>query len=185
MAILTYNMHVSLDGYIEDSAGSLDFSVPDAESHRFSNRQTEATAAFLFGRRLYEAMEDFWTDPERLDGDEVEAEFAELYKATPRIVFSDTLESVADGCRLVRSADAIAEVQRLKRETEGTLAVGGAALAASLVDLIDQFEVILLPTILGAGKTYFPVGHHLDLVLAEQKLFPVSGWMYLRYSVSR
>ncbi|OZC70748.1 deaminase [Rhodococcus sp. 06-470-2] len=185
MAILTYNMHVSLDGFIENSAGSLDFSVPDEESHRFSNRQTEATTAFLFGRRLYEAMEDYWTDPLRAEGDDVEAEFARLYVDTPRIVFSDTLDSVADGCRLVRSADAVAEVKRLKRETEGTLAVGGAALADSLVDEIDQFEVILLPTILGGGKPYFPVGHHLDLTLAEQKVFAESGWLYLRYSVSR
>lgn len=185
MAILTYNMHVSLDGYIEDPAGSLDFSMPDEESHRFSNRQTEATSTFLFGRRLYEAMEDFWTDPERADGDPVEAEFAELYKATPRVIFSDTLTSVADGCRLVRSADAVAEVERLKRETEGTLAVGGAALAASLIDSIDQFELIVVPTILGGGKPYFPADHHLDLVLEEQKHFPSTGWMYLRYTVVR
>lgn len=63
--------------------------------------------------------------------------------------------------------------------------MGGAALAESLVDEIDQFEVILLPTILGGGKPYFPVGHHLDLTLAEQKVFAESGWLYLRYSVSR
>ena len=185
MAILTYNMHVSLDGYIEDPAGRIDFSVPDEQTHRFSNQQTESTAALLFGRRLYDVMEDFWTDPERADGEEVEAEFAELYKATPRIVFSDTLDAVADGCRLVRSVDALAEVQRLKRETEGKLAVGGAGLAESLVEEIDQFELIVLPTILGGGKPYFPVGRRLDLVLEEQRLFDVSRWMYLRYSVSR
>ncbi|OZE92143.1 dihydrofolate reductase [Rhodococcus sp. 15-2388-1-1a] len=185
MAILTYNMHVSLDGFIEDPTGSLDFSMPDDETHSFSNRQTEATAAFLFGRRLYDAMEDYWTDPARADGDDVEAEFARLYVDTPRIVFSDTLDSVADGCRLVRSVDAVAEVQRLKRETEGTLAVGGAALAESLVDEIDQYEVILVPTILGGGKPYFPVGHRLALVLEEQRVFQAAGWVYLRYSVSR
>ncbi|MCJ0895261.1 dihydrofolate reductase family protein [Rhodococcus sp. ARC_M5] len=185
MAILTYNMIVSLDGYVEDSAGSLDYAMPDAETHRFFNRQTEETAAFLFGRRMYEAMEDFWTDAARADGEDIEAEFARLYVDTPRIIFSDTLDSVADGCRLVRSVDAVAEVQRLKRETAGTLAVGGAALAESLVDEIDQYEVILLPTILGGGKPYFPVGQHLDLVLDEHRVFAASGWVYLRYSVSR
>ena len=101
------------------------------------------------------------------------------------MIFSDTLTAVSDGCRLVRSADAVAEVERLKRETEGTLAVGGAELAASLVDSIDQYEVILVPTILGGGKPYFPVGHRLDLVLEEQKHFPSTGWMYLRYRVVR
>ena len=130
-------------------------------------------------------MEDFWIDPVRASGDAVEAEFAELYRATPRVVFSDTLTSVRDGCRLVRSVDAVAEVERLKGQTDGTLAVGGAALAASLVHLIDQFEVIVLPKILGGGKRYFPVGHDLDLVLEEQRHFSTSGWIYLRYSVSR
>ncbi|QII04714.1 deaminase [Rhodococcoides fascians A25f] len=185
MAVLTYNMIVSLDGFVEDSAGSLDYAMPDAETHRFFNRQTEETAAFLFGRRMYEAMEDFWTAPERADGEDIEAEFARLYVDTPRTVFSDTLDSVADGCRLVRSADAVAEVQRIKRETEGTIAVAGAALAKSLVDEIDQFEVILLPTILGGGKPYFPVGQHLDLALEEHRVFAASGWVYMRYSVSR
>jgi dihydrofolate reductase len=185
MAIVTYNLHVSLDGYIEDPDGSLDYSMPDEESHRFSNRQTVETSVFLFGRRLYEAMEDYWTDPERAAGDPVEAEFAELYKATPRVVFSDTLTSVPDGCRLVRSVDAVAEVERMKRETGGTLAVAGASLAASLFDSIDQFELIVVPTILGGGKPYFPVGHRLNLVLEEQRHFPTSGWMYLRYRVVR
>ncbi len=106
MGILTYGMHVSLDGYIEDPAGSIDFSAPDEEVHRVANRQAKNTSAYLLGRGLYEMMEEFWTDPERADGGEVEAEFARAYTDTPRIVFSDTLDSVPDGCRLVRSADA-------------------------------------------------------------------------------
>ena len=98
--------------------------------HRFANRQTREVAAFLFGRGLYEVMEEFWTAPERADGHEVEAEFAREYAVTPRIVFSDSLESVAPGCRLVRRADAVEEVVRLKRETEGELSVGGAPVQA-------------------------------------------------------
>jgi hypothetical protein len=86
MGTLSYPMSISLDGYIEDVTGGIAFSAPDEEVHRFANEQTRETAAFLFGRGLYEVMEEFWTAPERADGGEVEAEFAREYAATPRAV---------------------------------------------------------------------------------------------------
>ena len=181
MATLSYSMSISLDGYIEDRAGSIDFSDPDEELHRFANEETREAAAFLFGRGLYEVMEDFWTAPERADGQEVEAEFARLYVETPRIVFSDSLESVGPGCRLVRGGAAVQEVLRLKDETEGDLAVGGAGLAASLLDHIDEFRPRVLPVFLGGGKPYFPLGSDLRLRLVEQRVF-ASGAVALRYA---
>ena len=180
MGRLSYTMSISLDGYVEDVAGGIAFSEPDEEVHRFANQQTRATAAFLFGRGLYEVMEEFWTAPERADGHGVEVEFAQLYAATPRIVFSDSLESVAPGCRLVRRADAIDEVTRLKAETEGDLAVGGAGLAASLLDLIDEFRLRVVPAFLGGGKPYFPLGADLRLWLVEQRAF-ANGTVHLCY----
>ena len=185
MGILTYGMHISLDGYIEDESGSIGFGVPDEEMHRASNVQARDTAAFLFGRRLYDVMEDFWTSPERDDAEPVEAEFAEIYRATPRIVFSDSLESVPDGCRLVRSADAREEIVRLKAETPGVLSIGGPRLAASVADLVDQVDPYLLPTVLGGGTPFYPAGHRWDLSLAESRVFRASGWTYLRYTVER
>ena len=181
MGTLSYTMSTSLDGYVEDTAGSIAFSAPDEEVHRFANQQTRETAAFLFGRGLYEVMEEFWTAPERADGADVEAEFAREYAATPRIVFSDTLTSVAPGCRLVRRADAIDEVVRLKEETDGELAVGGACLAASLLDLIDEFRPRVVPAVLGGGKPFFPPGADLRLRLVEQRAF-AGGTVYLRYA---
>lgn len=180
MGILNYSMNISLDGYIEDATGGIDFSEPDEEVHRFANQQARETAAFLFGRGLYEVMEEFWTAPERADGHEVEAEFAREYTATPRIVFSDSLESVAPGCRLVRRAEAIDEVIRLKNETDGDLSVGGAGLAASLLDLIDEFRPSVVPAVTGGGKPYLPLGAGLRLRLVEQRAFR-SGTVYLRY----
>ncbi len=180
MGTLSYSMSISLDGYIEDPTGGIGFSAPDEEVHRFANQQTRETAALLFGRGLYEVMEEYWTAPERADGDEVEAEFAAAYTATPRIVFSDSLESVAPGCRLVRRADAIAEVTRLKEETDGDLSLGGAGLAASLLELIDEFRPRVVPAFVGGGKPYFPVGADLRLRLVEQRAFP-GGTVYLRY----
>jgi dihydrofolate reductase len=180
MGILSYSLNVSLDGYIEDAAGSIGFTDPDEEVHRFANEETRATAALLFGRGVYEVMEDFWTAPERADGAPVEAEFAKIYAETPRIVFSDSLESVAPGCRLVRRADSIAEMTRLKAGTDGELGVAGAGLAASVLDLIDEFKIRLAPCFVGGGKPYVPLGTNLRLQLLEQRAFR-DGTMYLRY----
>jgi dihydrofolate reductase len=184
MGTLSYTMSMSLDGYVEDATGGIAFSEPDEEVHRFANQQTRETAAFLFGRGLYEVMEEFWTAPERADGGEVEAEFAREYAATPRIVFSDSLESVAPGCRLVRRADAVDEVVRLKEEADGDLSVGGAGLAASLLDLIDEFRPMVVPAVTGGGKPYFPPSADLRLRLLEQRVFG-NGTMYLRYAKIR
>ena len=181
MGTLSYSMSISLDGFVEDPTGGIDFSMPSEEVHRFANRQARETAAFLFGRGLYDVMEEFWTAPERADGDEVEAEFARLYVETPRIVFSDSLTSVPAGCRLVRRADAVDEVVRLKKETDGPLDLGGPGLAASLLDLIDRFQLTVVPTFLGGGTPYFPPGAgELPLRLAEQHVFD-SGAVYLSY----
>lgn len=180
MGTLSYTMSTSLDGYVEDPTGSIAFSEPDEEVHRFANQQARETAAFLFGRGLYEVMEEFWTAPERAHGPEVEAEFARAYAVTPRIVFSDSLESVAPGCRLVRRGDAVDEVVRLKSETDGDLSVGGAGLAASLLDLIDEFRLRVVPAVLGGGKPYLPLGAELRLQLLEQRAFR-GGTVYLRY----
>lgn len=180
MGTLSYSMSMSLDGYIEDPTGDFAYTEPDEAVHRFANQQTRETAVLLFGRGLYEVMEEYWTAPERADGDEVEAEFAREYSATPRIVFSDSLESVAPGCRLVRRADAYDEVVRLKEETDGDLSIGGAGLAASLVDLIDEFRPTVMPAFTGGGKPYFPLGADLRLRLIEQRAFD-SGAVYLRY----
>ena len=182
MGKLIYSMHVSLDLYVEDPSGGFGFSAPGDDVHRAANEQAREATAFLFGRRLYEVMEDYWTAAaSRDDLPDVEAEFARVYVETPRIVFSDTLESVAEGVRLIRSGDAVAEVTRLKEETDGHLDLGGPGLAASLLDLIDEFRLVLMPAVVGGGKPFFPAGTaELELRLAEHSAF-ASGAVYLRY----
>jgi dihydrofolate reductase len=181
MGKVFYSMSVSLDGYIEDPDGSIEFSAPDDEVHRLANQEVKEASAFLFGRRLFEVMEEPWTTmASRDDLPDVAAEFARIYLETPRIVFSDTLDSVPDGVRLVRSTEAVAEVTRLKRETDGDLNLGGANLAASLVDLIDEFRLCVIPVVLGGGKPFFGAGKKLRLRLAEQRAFD-SGTVCLRY----
>jgi dihydrofolate reductase len=182
MGKVLYSMNVSLDGYVEDSNGSIEFSTPDSEVHRLANEQARQASAFLFGRRLYEVMEEPWTAAAAKPDDlpDVEAEFAGIYVKTPRIVFSDTLQRVHEGVRLVRSNDAVAEVTRLKQQTDGDLDLGGPGLAASLLDLIDEFRLYVMPVVVGGGKPFFPVGTKLQLRLAEHRVF-TSGAVYLRY----
>ena len=182
MGKLIYAMNVSIDGYVEDADGSIEFSAPDEELHRAFNEQAREASAFLYGRRLYEVMEAFWPTAERTqDLSEVETEFARAYVETPRIVFSDTLERVAEGARLVRSRDAVAEVTRLKAETEGHLDVGGPGLAASLADLIDEFRLFITPVAVGGGKPFFPARRErMQLRLADHRVF-ASGAVYLGY----
>ncbi|MEW2356243.1 dihydrofolate reductase family protein [Spirillospora sp. NPDC029432] len=181
MGRLIYSMNTSIDGYIEDRRGSIDFSAPDEEVHRLANEHTRDTAAFLFGRRLYEMMEGPWREiAAQPDASDVEAEFARLYLDTPRYVFSDTLREVPDGVTLVRRKDAVAEVKRLKEEIDGALDLGGPELAASMADLIDEFRLFAMPVLVGGGKPYLPVGEGLRLVLAEHRVFP-SGTVYRRY----
>jgi dihydrofolate reductase len=181
MGKVTYGMNVSLDGYIEDANGSIAFSEPDDDVHRHWSEQTRVASALLYGRRLFEVMEEPWKEIARQDDlPEVQAEFARAYFETPRYVFSDTLESVPSGVELVRSQDAVAVVTRLKVESEGPLGLGGAALAASLLDLIDEFRLIVTPVVLGSGKPFFPEGTELQLRLVDQHVFD-SGTVYLAY----
>jgi dihydrofolate reductase len=182
MGKLIFTMYASLDGYVEDANGNFDFAEPDDELHRLANEQVREASALLFGRRLYEVMEDYWTAAaSRQDLPDTEAEFARAYVETPRFVFSDTLDSVPEGVKLVRSSDAVAEVTRLKEEADSHLDIGGPGLAASLADLVDEYRLYLLPVVVGGGKPFFATGRDaLRLRLAEHRAFG-SGVVYLRY----
>lgn len=183
MGKITYGMLISADGYYEDPDGQIGFSVPDEQAHRLANEHARNASVFLFGRRLFEVMETPWTEAAANQANlpEVQAQFAREYGATPRIVFSDTLTDVPDGVRLVRRADARAELARLKRDVDGELSLGGGELAASVVDLIDEFCPFVIPTVIGGGKKYFPDGVSIPLRLTEHRVFD-SGTVFLRYA---
>ena len=178
MRKLIYGMGVSLDGYIADGAGAIDWSAPDEELHRYHNEQGRETGVNLYGRRMWETMR-VWGDDGFATG-EVEREWAELWKATPKLVFSTTLDAVEGNATLHRDG-AREEVERLKREPGKDLVVGGAGLAASLVDLIDEYRLYVNPVLLGAGTPFFPpLSDRIGLELAETRTFG-SRVVYLRY----
>jgi dihydrofolate reductase len=178
-------MGMSLDGYIVDREGKFDWSRPDEELHAFHNQQARAIGVNLYGRRLYEVMR-FWADVNEDTTDSpVMLEWAEIWRETPQVVFSTTLESVEGNARLVRE-NAAEEVAALKEQPGKDLAVGGAGLAATLIEagLVDEFGLIVNPVVVGGGTPFFPsVREQLDLVLVEERRFG-SGVVYLRYQRS-
>jgi dihydrofolate reductase len=182
MRKLTYSMGVSLDGFIAGPTGEIDWTMPDAELHRFHNRQTEELGGHLCGRRLYEEMLYWETADQNPSAAEHELEFAHIWKALPKVVFSTTLEQVEGNARLVREGVA-EEVAELKEQPGKDLAVGGACLAARLIELglIDEFLPFVYPVILGGGTPYLPaVADRINLELVETRTFG-SRVVYLRY----
>jgi dihydrofolate reductase len=182
---LIYSMGVSLDGFIAGPAGEIDWSAPDEELHRFHNQQARETAVDLYGRRLYDVMTFWETADERPSAPEHVLEFARIWKDTPKIVFSTTLEKVEGNARLVREG-AGEEVARLKEQQGGDLAVGGAGLASTFMKLglIDEYRLFVSPVVLGAGTPYFPaLDERINLELVETRTF-ASRVVYVRYQRS-
>lgn len=175
-------MTTSLDGFIAGPDGEIDFSAPDEELFRFHTEQVRELGVHLLGRRLYETMVVWETMDEQPSVTESHLEFARVWKALPKIVFSTSLESVVGNARLAR--DGLAdEVARLKEQPGQDIGVGGAALAASLAahGLIDEYRIFVAPVVLGAGTSYFsPVDDRIPLELVETRTFG-SRVVYLRY----
>jgi dihydrofolate reductase len=182
MRKLIYSMGVSLDGFIAGPDGEIDWSAPDEELHRFHNQQAREMGAHLYGRRLYEVMRYWETAEENPSAPEHELEFARIWKDTPKIVFSTTLEKVEGNARLVR--DSVAEeVARLKEQPGMELAVGGAGLASTFMKLglIDEYRLFVSPVVLGGGTPYFPtLDERISLELVETQTFG-SRVVYVRY----
>ncbi len=183
MAKLIYFNVTSLDGYIEDRDGGFDFSEPDEEVHTFVNDLLRGVGTYLFGRRLYEVML-VWETLDLTEQPQYMKDYAEVWRATDKIVYSKTLQDVSsDRTRLERSFDA-ESVRRLKAEATGDLAIGGAELAGSAygAGLIDERRLVVAPVIVGGGKKADPEGLRANLELLDERRFE-GGMVYLRYGV--
>ena len=182
MRKVIYSMSVSLDGFIAGPGGEIDWGAPDEELHRFHNERVRETGTHLLGRRLYEVM-TFWDTAEANPSlPEHELEFARIWKDTPKIVFSKTLDNVEGNARLARDS-VPQEVAKLREQPGGDLAVGGAELASALIklDLIDEYRLFICPVVLGGGTPYFSARDaRINLELVETRTF-ASRVVYVRY----
>lgn len=172
MRKVTYSMNVSLDGYIVGPDGGFDWTEPDGELFRFATDQLREVGVHLLGRRLYETML-YWEDAEQDPALGFStAEWAELWRGLPKVVFSTTLTDVRGRARLASGGPA-EEIARLRAEPgEGDIAIGGAALAAEVAaaGLIDEYRARVHPVLLGGGVPFFPQAERrVDLDLVEHR----------------
>ncbi|HEX3211045.1 MAG TPA: dihydrofolate reductase family protein [Actinomycetota bacterium] len=181
MGLVIYSMGVSLDGYTAGPDGSIDWAAPDEELMRFHNEQTRQLGAHLCGRGLYEDMLP-WETASETRSDPNALEFARIWKALPKVVFSSTLETVHGNARLATGGVA-EELAALKAESGKDVSVGGPGFASTLVelDLIDEYRLFVSPVVLGGGTRYLPaLERGIDLELVETRTFG-GRVVYLRY----
>ncbi len=182
MAKLIYSAIGSLDGYVEDASGKFEWAAPDEEVHAFVNELERPIGTYLYGRRMYETMV-FWetVDP---DGDwpAVAREFAAIWQAAEKIVYSRTLETVSSArTRIERELDPYA-IERMKQSSGSDISIGGAELAGQAIaaGLVDELQLLLVPVLVGGGKRALPNDVRAQLEMLDERRFQ-SGAVFLRY----
>ena len=181
MARPIYSALASLDGYVADEDGNFDWAAPDEEVHRFVNELERPVGTYLYGRRMYEVMR-FWETAGGADQPAFARDYAEIWRAADKIVYSKTLESVSSArTRIERDFEPEA-VRRLKATAGSDLTVGGPGLAgqALAAGLVDECHFFVSPVVVGGGTRSLPDGLRLDLELLDERRFG-SGVVYLRY----
>ncbi|MFD6194050.1 dihydrofolate reductase family protein [Streptomyces sp. NPDC060275] len=188
MRRVVYSMNVSLDGYIADASGDIDWGDPDEAVFRYWTDELRETGAHLLGRRLYETML-YWETAEQDESlGAAELEWAALWKALPKVVFSRTLTTVRGTNTRLASGTLAEEIERLRAEPgEGDISIGGATLAAEASDagLIDEYRAVVHPVLVGGGTPFFPHhGRRVNLELVESRTFG-RNVILLRHHVAR
>jgi dihydrofolate reductase len=185
MAKLIYSMIMSLDGYTEDEHGRFGWGAPeDEEVHSYINHLAAQFGTYLYGRRMYETMVYWETAHAVPDQPRFVLDFAKQWQAAEKIVYSRTLGQPRSArTRIEREFDPDA-VRRLKANAQRDITVDGPELAAQAIraGLVDEFQMIVCPVVVGSGKRFFPDGVRLDLELVEERRFR-KGVVILRYAV--
>jgi dihydrofolate reductase len=182
MAKLLYVMNASLDGYIADQDGKFDWGAPGEEYYSFINDLVRPVGTYLYGRRLYELMAVWETDPAAAAQSPGTREFAQLWQAAGKVVYSRTLAAAATTrTRIERGFDPEA-VRQLKAAAEGDLTVGGPTLGAQAISagLVDEVQLFVWPVVVGGGKRFLPDRVRVRLELLDERRVG-SGVVYLRY----
>jgi dihydrofolate reductase len=182
---LVYAAIASLDGYVADETGNFDWAAPDEELHAFVNDLERPFGTYLYGRRMYEVMQYWETASTSPEEPAVMRDFAELWRAADKIVYSRTLDAVSTArTRLERAFDPEA-VRRLKESATSDVTIGGPHLAAQALEagLVDEIHLFLHPVIVGGGNAALPDGVRVQLELVAERRFQ-SGVVHLHYRVA-
>ena len=182
MARLIYLAIMSLDGYIADEEGNFDWAEPDEEVHTFVNDLVRPVGTYLYGRRMYDVMVVWETLDTLADQPPVMLDVAQIWQAADKIVYSRTLDKVSSArTRIERDFDTEA-VRQMKASAERDIAVAGPDLAAQAIrsGLVDEYQLFIVPTVVGGSKRSLPDNVRVQLELLDQRRFG-SGVVYLRY----
>jgi dihydrofolate reductase len=183
MAKLVYSAIASLDGYVADESGGFGWSVPDEEVHAFVNDLERPVGTYLYGRRMYEAMK-VWEADEILEGQPaVMRNYAEIWRAAEKIVYSQTLEAVTTSRTRLKGRFDPETVRELK-QAERDISIGGPELAAQALaaSLVDELHLFLVPVAVGGGKAALAIHDHVNLALLDHRSF-ANGTIYLHYRI--
>lgn len=186
MAKLIYAAITSLDGYVADEQGTFDWAAPSEEVHTFVNDLLRPAGTHLYGRRMYEVMRAWETWGTGADEPPVVRDFATIWRAADKIVYSRTLEAVSSArTRIERTFDP-EEIRRLKALTERDITVGGPELAAQAIKagLVDECHLFVTPVLVGAGNPALPHNVRLALELLDVRRFG-NGAVHLHYRIPR
>jgi dihydrofolate reductase len=184
MAKLIYVTNVSLDGYIEDEHGSFDWTAPDDELFAFITDLVRPGGIYLYGRRMYDTMAPWETDPALAAQSELMADFANVWQAADKVVYSTTLSAVSTAkTRLERRFDPVS-VRDMKASATSDLTVGGSHLAAHALKagLVDECHLFIRPVLVGGGKPALPSDTRTDLELLDDRRLG-NGVVYLRFRI--
>jgi dihydrofolate reductase len=182
MTKLIYSAIASLDGYVADEEGNFDWAVPDEEVHAFINDLARPVGTYLYGRRMYETMAGWETDPTLAEHSLLMRDFAQIWQAADKVVYSKTLQAVSTArTRIERVFDPEA-VRQMKGSAGRDLSVGGSELAARAFEagLVDECHLFVVPMVVGGGKRSLPDNVRLKLELLDERRFG-SGMVYLYY----
>jgi dihydrofolate reductase len=184
MAKLIYSVITSLDGYVADENGNFEWAAPDEEVHTFVNDLERTVGTYLYGRRMYEVM-IYWETAHTLpDQPPFIRDFAEIWQAADKIVYSRTLATVSSArTRIKRDFDPDA-IRQMKAGDGRDITVGGPDLAAQAMKagLVDELHLLVAPIVVGGGTHFLPNNVRVNLGVLDERRFG-SGVVHLRYSI--
>jgi len=185
MAKLIYASLCSLDGYVNDADGRFEWAEPDAEVHAAVNDLERTAGTHLYGRRMYEVLVWWETAPSGPDEPPVMSDFAEIWRAAEKVVYSRTLETVSSARTRIEREFAPDAVRAMKAQKDADITIGGPGLAAEAfrAGLVDECHLFLSPVSVGGGTPALPQGLRVDLELLDERRF-AGGVVHLRYRVA-